>query len=137
MKGRDWEPDANGNPILNKTGQLDLAGINTGSVSFLSSLTGTYQVLYSAADANFAKRIQGYQQILAPLSVEDASLGLYSAFQASKGVQVIQPFGDGITDIVAGRRPLGDLGALVRDFKSGGGETIRTEYEKSYAATRG
>ena len=75
-----------------------------------------YQVLYSAADPTFAKRIQDYQKILAPISVEDASLGLYSPTQASKGVQLIQPFGDGITDIVAGRRPLTDLDGLVRDL---------------------
>jgi len=136
VKGHDWEADANGNPIINKTGQLDLAGINTGTVSFLSTLTGTYPVLYSSADPKFAQRIGGYQKILAPISVEDASLGLYSATQASKGVQVIQPFGDGITDIVTGRRPLGDLDGLVRDFKSGGGEAIRAEYEKAYAASQ-
>ena len=122
VKGRDWEPDANGNPITNKTGQADLAGISTGAVSFLSTLTGRYQVLYSAADPTFAKRIQDYQKILAPISVEDASLGLYSATQASKGVQLIQPFGDGITDIVDRPPPAGDLDGLVKDWRSGGGE---------------
>jgi hypothetical protein len=56
----------------------------------------------------------GFQKIPAPISVEDASLGLYSATQASKGVQLIQPFGDGITDIITGRRPLSDLDGLVK-----------------------
>jgi putative aldouronate transport system substrate-binding protein len=136
VKGRDWDPDDNGNPIINKTGQQDLAGINTGSLSFLSGMTGTYQVLYSSADQNFAKRLQGYQKILGPISVEDATLGLYSSTQASKGVQLIQPFGDGITDIVTGRRPLGDLDGLVRDWKSAGGDVMRSEYEKAYAANQ-
>src|SRR5205823_3696243 len=103
VKGRDWEPDANGNPISTKTGQVDMGGISTGAVSFLSTLTGRNQVLYSPADPSFAKRIQAFQKTLAPISVEDASLGLFSATQASKGVQLIQPFGDGITDIVTGR----------------------------------
>jgi putative aldouronate transport system substrate-binding protein len=136
-KGRDWEADNNGNPITTKQGQADMAGLGTGSVSFLSAIVGTYQVLYSAADPGFAQRIQGYQKILAPLSVEDASLGLYSGFQVSKGVGLIQTFGDGITDIVAGRRPLSDLAGLVDAWRSGGGNTIRSEYEKSYAATHG
>ena len=91
-------------------------------------------MLYSAADPGFAKRMQDYQKTLAPISVEDASLGLYSATQASKGVTVIQPFGDGITDIVTGRRPRRDLDGLVQAWKSGGGATIRSEYEAAYAA---
>ena len=71
-----------------------------------------------------------------PISVEDATLGLYSATQASKGVQLIQPFGDGITDIVTGRRPLSDLDTLLREWKSAGADTMKTEYEKAYAATQ-
>jgi putative aldouronate transport system substrate-binding protein len=136
IKGRDWEPDANGNPITTKTGQVDMGGISTGAVSFLSTLTGRYEVLYSAADRSFAQRIQDFQKILAPISVEDASLGLYSATQASKGVALIQPFGDGVTDIVTGRRPLADLDGLVKDWRSGGGDASRSEYEKAYAAAQ-
>ncbi len=134
VKGHDWDPDAQGNPITNKTGQAELAGISTGSVSFLSTVTGRYQVFYSAADPTFGQRIQGFQKILAPISVEDASLGLYSPTQASTGVQVIQPFGDGITDIVAGRRPLSDFDSLLSAWRSGGGDKIRGEYERAYAA---
>ena len=134
VKSRDWEPDDNGNPITTKAGQVDLAGITTGSVSFLSTLTGRYQVLYSPADISFAKRIQGFQKILAPISVEDASLGLYSATQARNGVQLIQPFGDGISDIVTGRRPLSDLDGLVSAWRSGGGDAIRSEYQQAFAA---
>ena len=136
VKSRDWEPDANGNPITTKTGQVDMGGIATGAVSFLSTLTGRYQVLYSAADPAFAKRIQEYEKTLAPISVEDATLGLYSPMQASKGVELIQPFGDGITDIVTGRRPLSDLEGLVQTWRNGGGNKIRSEYEASYASTR-
>ena len=135
VKGRDWEPDANGNPILTKTGQTDFASITTGTVGFLSTAAGTYQVLYSSADPGFAKRIQDYQKILAPMSTEDASIGLFSAQQASKGVPLIQSFGEGITDMVTGRRPASDLDGLVSAWRSGGGSTIRSEYEKAYAAT--
>lgn len=137
IKGRDWEPDDQGNPITTKQGQVDMAGVNTGSVSFLSTTTGTWQVLYSAADRDFAQRIQGYQKILAPMSTEDASIGLYSAFQASKGVPLIQTFGEGITDIVTGRRPVSDFEGLLSAWRSNGGNTIKSEYEKAYTAARG
>ena len=136
VKGRDWEADANGNPITNKTGQADLATIATGAASFLAALTGRYQVLYSAADPSYAKRIQDYQKILAPISVEDASLGLFSSTQASKGVSLIQPFGDGITDIVTGRRPASDYDGLLSAWKSAGGNTMRSEYEQAFATNK-
>jgi putative aldouronate transport system substrate-binding protein len=136
IQGRDWDPDSNGNPIMNKTGQADFAGVSTGAVSFFSTLVGRYLVLYSAADPTFAKRIQDYQKILAPISTEDASLGLYSPTQASSGVQLIQPFGDGITDIVAGRRPMSDLDGLVSGWRSAGGDKIRMEYQAAYAAAQ-
>jgi putative aldouronate transport system substrate-binding protein len=134
VKGRGWEPDENGNPITTRTGQQDLGSISTGALSFLSTLTGRFQVLYSAADPDFARRIQDYQKILAPISTEDATLGLYSGTQASKGVALIQPFGDGITDIVTGRRPMSDFDDLLNDWKNAGGNASRTEYEKAYAA---
>jgi putative aldouronate transport system substrate-binding protein len=139
IQGRDWDPDANGNPILNKTAQSDFASASVGAGSFLgpaSALVGRYLVLYSAADQTFAKRIQDYQKILAPISTEDASLGLYSGTQASSGVKLIQPFGDGITDIVAGRRPLTDLDGLVSEWRSAGGDKIRMEYQAAYAASQ-
>jgi putative aldouronate transport system substrate-binding protein len=134
VKDHDWQADDNGNPILTKTGQGDMGGVSTGSVSFLSALTGRYPVLYSAADPTFAKRIQDYQKILGPISVEDASLGLFSPTQATTGVQLIQPFGDGITDIVAGRRPLSDLDQLLSAWHSGGGDKVKSEFQAAYAA---
>jgi putative aldouronate transport system substrate-binding protein len=134
IKDRDWQPDEHGNPITTTTGQADMGSISTGALSFLSTLTGRFQVIYSAADRGFAKRIQDFEKTLAPISVEDASLGLYSATQAAKGVQLIQPFGDGITDIVAGRRPASDLDGLIQDWRSGSGDRIRAEFEAAYAA---
>jgi len=136
VKGRDWDADENGNPIMSKTGQADMGTTSTGAASFLSTLTGRFQVLYNGADRGFAKRIQDYQKILAPISVEDATLGLYSSTQASKGVGLIQPFGEGITDIVTGRRALSDFDSLLNDWKNAGGNASRSEYEKAYAATR-
>ena len=37
-------------------------------------------------------------------------------------------FGDGIDDIITGRRSMSDYDQLVNDWRSGGGETIRREY---------
>ena len=41
---------------------------------------------------------------------------------------------DGITDIVAGRRPIADYDQLVKDWQSGGGEQIRKELQDALTA---
>jgi hypothetical protein len=35
---------------------------------------------------------------------------------------------------VAGRRPLSDMDSLVKEWRTGGGDTIRGELEAAYAA---
>jgi putative aldouronate transport system substrate-binding protein len=45
-----------------------------------------------------------------------------------------QHFGDGITDIVTGRRSLTDLDALLTQWRSEGGDQVRHEYEEAMAA---
>jgi putative aldouronate transport system substrate-binding protein len=39
----------------------------------------------------------------------------------------------GITDIVTGRRPIGDLSQLVADWRSKGGDKMRAEFEQALA----
>jgi hypothetical protein len=41
---------------------------------------------------------------------------------------------DGITEILAGRRPLADFDTVIKDWRSNGGDAIRTELEKAIAA---
>ncbi|HEU0169070.1 MAG TPA: hypothetical protein VFS62_14935 [Chloroflexota bacterium] len=133
VKDRDWTYDDKGNPNTTKDAQTDFGA----PASWLATLTGRYQVLAgTGGDPDYGKRTQGFQKILAPMAVEDASLGLFSPTQASKGVPLIQPFGDGITDIVAGRRPASDLPSLIDGWKKAGGDQVRAEFEKAYAATK-
>jgi hypothetical protein len=41
-----------------------------------------------------------------------------------------------IQEIVAGRRPMSDYDGLVKDWRAGGGDQMRAEYEQAYAAAR-
>ena len=45
-------------------------------------------------------------------------------------------FTDGITDILASRRPLSEYDQVVKDWQNNGGETIRQEYMKAIAAAQ-
>ena len=40
---------------------------------------------------------------------------------------------DGITDIIAGRRPVSDYDQLVKDWQDNGGEQIRNELQGAMA----
>jgi putative aldouronate transport system substrate-binding protein len=41
---------------------------------------------------------------------------------------------EGVTDIIAGRRPIGDYDQLVKDWQSTGGEQVRRELGDAIAA---
>jgi len=42
----------------------------------------------------------------------------------------------GLADIVTGRRPLSDYDQLIKDWRSAGGDQIRTELEQAIAASK-
>ena len=45
-----------------------------------------------------------------------------------------QALTDGITDVLAGRRPMSDFDQVVKDWQNNGGNTIRTELQQAIAA---
>jgi len=49
-------------------------------------------------------------------------------------VQLSQALTDGITDVLAGRRPLSDFDQLVKDWQNNGGNQMRTELQQAIAA---
>jgi hypothetical protein len=51
-----------------------------------------------------------------------------------QGVAIQFRFADAMIDIVAGRRPHSDFDGLLREWKTGGGDTIRSELEAAFAA---
>ena len=66
----------------------------------------------------------------------DPTVGLYSATDGSKGAALTQTFNDSLADILFGKRPVSDLDSLVRDWRTNGGDTIRSEYEQAFQAAR-
>jgi len=49
---------------------------------------------------------------------------------------VTQPFTDGLSEIIRGSRPLNDLKHAVADWRSGGGDKIRDEFQQALAGGR-
>jgi putative aldouronate transport system substrate-binding protein len=62
--------------------------------------------------------------------------GLYSATNQKQGFLIQTKVADGLIDIVTGRRPTSDFDQLLNDWRTGGGDAIRAEFEQAYAAAQ-
>jgi putative aldouronate transport system substrate-binding protein len=126
----DWKPDAAGHPIPTERSNADAAGVNWKNIVVHPA------VAYAVGLPDFASATVDAEHALFPLAIEDPTLGLVSTTDSAKGVQLTQSFYDGITDIMAARRPMSDYDQLVKDWQSAGGETIRQEYQAALSAVR-
>ena len=85
--------------------------------------------LYYPKNPNYAPTMQGDERPMLAAGIVDPSVPLYSPTNGSKGGPLNQAFQDGLSDIVAGRRPFSDYDQLVTAWRTGGGDQIRAEYE--------
>jgi putative aldouronate transport system substrate-binding protein len=129
VKDIDYVFDARGNPVKTTQGQAD-------TLVPWQFLAVHPAVLYNALDSDFARTAYAEEQAMVPLMLNDPSVGLYSPTGASKGGQLTQRFADGLGDIVTGRSPLSNLDQLLSDWRVGGGDQMRREYERLYAASQ-
>jgi putative aldouronate transport system substrate-binding protein len=125
-EGSDYKFDDKGNPVPTQQGVADL-------IPWTSAINSA-PVLYSARRPDYAAHLQEVEKQLGSVGKYDASVGLYSATNQRQGVAIQFRFADGMIDIVAGRRPLSDFDVLLREWKTGGGDTIRSELETALAA---
>jgi len=123
----DWKPDANGHPTPTDKSNADAAAVNW------KNIVSHPSVAYAVGLPEFAKATADVEHSLLPHAVSDPTLGLVSPTDNSRGFGLTQTVNDGITDIIAGRRPMADYDQLVSDWRSGGGDAIRTEYQTALA----
>ena len=129
VQGKDYNYDDAGNPVLTDQGIAEVG--NAGSAWY--ALTRSQTAYYSPAYSEAPKVYQGYEKLLAPLGVEDASIGTFSQTFASKGTILLDGVGGGAQDIIAGRRSLSEWDQLVKDWQNNGGNQIKEELSASYA----
>ncbi len=131
VEGVDFNFDDRGNPQLTEQGRVEI--LAWGSLTSSTAAGGGGEVYYSPQEPDYVALLQGYEKLLAPLGVEDASIGTFSATFAAKGSILLDGIGGGAQDIIAGRRPLGDWDGLIQEWRSNGGTTIKNELADSYA----
>jgi putative aldouronate transport system substrate-binding protein len=92
------------------------------------------QVAYWPGIPEYAKAATDFEKAAISVGVADPTLGFASATLDTKGVPLFQALTDGITDVLAGRRPLADFDQVVKDWQNNGGNAIRTELQQSLAS---
>ena len=125
VRDTDYTIDANGNPVLTQQGQQEY----TTAWIFLARPP---EVLYDATSPEFTPTVQAGQVPYIQARVQDPTYGLFSPTAAAGGA-IENTYVSGIDDIVFARRPLSDLDQLVSDWRSQGGDKMRTEYEQLLA----
>jgi putative aldouronate transport system substrate-binding protein len=127
VKGKDFNFDEQGNPVLTGAGKTNVNSLWTYIVQ-------PPQVYYNATKPkDFASMMQSGAKAMIAVGVEDPAASFYSETHAAKGSIVNQGFLSAMGDIIAGRRPFTDYDGLVKEWQSGGGNQIRTEFEQAIA----
>lgn len=128
LEGRDFTRNAIGAPVFNEQGRAE----NMGQV--FNGVVNPPPVYFDPLGTDYVSHVIGVFKQYEAVGVEDPTIGFYSDSDSRQGVIANQRFGDGITDIVAGRRPMADLTGLLQEWRSGGGDQVRKEYEDAMAA---
>jgi len=88
--------------------------------------------LFDAENSDTVKwRYDGVKRLSTLDAVADPTVGQYSNTDATKGAAMTQTIMDTCTSIIAGRKPMSAYDEMVKQWRAGGGDTIRGEYEKS------
>ena len=128
-KDVEWVADATGNPQFNDKGRADFMPWR--------NIVAPAPVAFVPGNApEFPALLQDWEKQLAPVGVEDASVGLVSRTYAQKGATANRTLGDGFDDIVTGRRPLTDYDGLVKDWLDNVGTAAKQEYQQAYSASQ-
>ncbi len=127
IKDVDYALDDSGKLTLNDRSNQDANYVNW------KYLIQHPQVMYVPDIPGYAKAEYDAEHALVPAGISDPTLGYYSPTLGSKGAVINRTMMDGITDVIAGRRPLEDYDGLVKDWVSGGGDQIRKELADAMA----
>jgi putative aldouronate transport system substrate-binding protein len=129
VKGSEWTEDSPAGPVFTDKGKADFMPWR--------NIVAPAPVAYlPVVAAEFPNLLQDWEKQLAAVGVEDASVGLVSRTYAQKGATANRTLGDGLNDIVTGRRPFGDYDGLVKDWLDAVGTTAKAEYQQAYTAAQ-
>lgn len=101
----------------------------------LAFLAAGPEYIYLPGKGKLATSIHGWQEELLKNNQTNPTSGHFSDTYTRKGASLTTAMSDVQLDIVAGRKPLSAFQDELRSWRSGGGDTMRAEYEASIAGT--
>jgi putative aldouronate transport system substrate-binding protein len=126
----DYNLDADGNPTPTADGFA-------GRPVPWRFLTQYPSVLYNTVKSvEFAKVSHDGELAMIQAGIPDPTLSFYSPAFANKNAIIQGDFLSAMTDIISGRRPIGELDQAIAAWRSAGGDTIRNEYQQALAASK-
>ena len=124
IRNVDFSLDDQGQPSMTERGTQEV----TQTPPWL--FTGPGNVLFDPRSAGFVQVAHDDQAAALALGLADPTAGKYSSTNADKGVTLNMRVTDGVKDIIFGRSEVSTLDQLVRDWRDGGGDQIRGEFEQ-------
>ncbi len=124
VEGTEFDFDPNGNPVVSQKGQTDLfiPWPNVGAAA---------SVLYDASSPDYARVMATDIAAIQGMGIQNPVVGLYSPTNAQKAATLNQTMGDGLQAIIFGRSDVASLDQLVTDWRTQGGDQIRSEFEQA------
>jgi putative aldouronate transport system substrate-binding protein len=130
VQDTDYKLDGKGNPVLTDQGKADT------TIPWMYITQGP-AALYFPTAPEYAQVMQDGEKAMFPYAQIDPTSTLYSQTFASKGIQLQQLVYNGIGDVVLGRQPVSSVDDVIKQWKSQGGDQMRTEFEQAIADVRG
>ena len=130
VEGKDFEYDANGNPILTKEGEDNAPSV----VSALNTMSAPESVNFHPGYPEVAKYVHSQSQKLLEFAQRNPTNGTYSDTNAKVGAKLTKMVRDKSVDIITGRAKVSDHAAVLKRWQSEGGDKMRGEYEAQVSA---
>lgn len=115
-----------GSPVLTDRGKLE-QGISLWCIGAGAGVVNQPQF------PDYVKQYHAYQEKIAPLGISDPTNGLYSDTNSRQGGALTLAINDAVRSVVAGRSSMSAFTEAVAKWRSGGGDTIRKEFEAELA----
>ena len=127
VEGVDHTSDDKGNPVLTTQGKAD-------TTIPWQYITQPPAAMYLPGNPQYPQIMQDAEKAMLPFAQIDPTSTLYSPTFAAKGTVLSQMVYTQIGEIVLGRADVNSFDKLVSDWKSQGGDQIRSEFEQAIAA---
>jgi putative aldouronate transport system substrate-binding protein len=128
LEGVHHEIKADGSRELTARGKAELG--DRFNLPNLPNLTNCPQVSYYQGAPGDAEYVQDVARDMLAIGLDNPTLSLSSPTNVTKAAELNQLYKDRLTSIIVGREPLTAVDTFIADWRSRGGDQIRTEFEQ-------